>query len=134
MQCLLGTYGVMVLRKTTRFKRLWASGTYGSPPAVISYSPVLSSWVDAIANRKRNRVRAATRVILGDREVRTPSAVWFEQSDRAKAIEQDQRCYGFTNMVEQPRRASGPPAAMKVLRGELDETQEAVREFVTVRI
>ncbi|KAI0340232.1 hypothetical protein BDW22DRAFT_1431254 [Trametopsis cervina] len=87
-------------------------------------------WIDAIASRKLARVQAASRVILGDREIRTPSSVWFEQSDRAKPIEHGQRCYGLSHMVEQPRRASGPPTALKVLRGELDETQLAVREFL----
>ncbi|KAI0336895.1 hypothetical protein BDW22DRAFT_1433758 [Trametopsis cervina] len=78
----------------------------------------------------QKRIDKATALVLGERSTRLPDSVLFERTARAKPIEANSRCYGLTNMVEQPRRASGPPAALKVINGQMDDTQRGIRELV----
>ena len=71
--------------------------------------------------------------ILGQREQRDSNEIWYEKQPRAKAVKDGQHCYGFSNMVEQPRRSEGPPATMKITNNELDEVQILVRDALKVR-
>ncbi len=70
--------------------------------------------------------------LLGRREERTPDAIWFERQERAKQVQEDKRCYGLSNMVQKPKQSEAPPASMKTVGNELDETQKVVRETLKV--
>ena len=78
-------------------------------------------------------VNVARQALLGSQSDRTPTAIWYEQQPRAAAVKEDQRCYGLSNMVEQPRLSEAPPAHMKVTDDQLDETQQVVSQALTVR-
>lgn len=71
--------------------------------------------------------------ILGPRQSRTPTSIWFEQQPRASAVKKGQRCYGLFNMAEQPRLAEGPPASFKVNADTLDDTQIVVKKALSVK-
>ncbi|KAI0085726.1 hypothetical protein BDY19DRAFT_908928 [Irpex rosettiformis] len=67
---------------------------------------------------------------MGPRDSRDGRRVWFELQNRAKSVGTDTRCYGLSNMLERPVNASGPPAALKIINGQLDAVQLAVKETV----
>ncbi|KAI0083214.1 hypothetical protein BDY19DRAFT_998758 [Irpex rosettiformis] len=79
---------------------------------------------------KRQSLAACRDSLMGPQETRDGRRVWFEQQNRAKEVKGETRCYGLSNMVERPVTASGPPASLKVINGQLDAVQLAVKETV----
>ena len=70
--------------------------------------------------------------IMGEREDRDSAEIWYEKQPRAQSVKEGQHCYGFSNMVEHPRRSEAPPAAMKTVNHQLDDVQILVRDSLKV--
>ena len=81
---------------------------------------------------KRAKLMECRDAMLGPRETRDGRRVWFEEQPRANAVRGGPRCYGISNMYERQMNATGPPAALKVVNGELDAVQLAVKNMVQV--
>lgn len=101
------------------------------PYALYAVNPA-TSWGDYTAAAIREKVEAASVLVLGHREVRMSDSTLFERSERANPVDDSKRCYGLTNMIKRPRMASGPSAALKVTHGTLDDMQRGARDLVTV--
>ena len=71
--------------------------------------------------------------MMGERNDRTTSKLWFEQNPNLKAVKSGGRCYGVGEMLERPRAVEAPPAHSKVFDDTLTEYQQAQREFAEVR-
>ena len=81
---------------------------------------------------KRAKLAQSRDAILGPRETRDGRRVWFEEQPRANPVAGATRCYGISNMYECQMNATGPPAALKVIEGQLDAVQLAVKSMVQV--
>ena len=84
-------------------------------------------------NANRSELLKCRDRILGKRNSRDNRRVWFEEQDRATDIGDNTRCYGLSNMFEHIPNTSAPPAALKVVDGNLDAVQLAVKDTLRVR-
>lgn len=82
---------------------------------------------------KRDALTKCRDVLLGPQDTRDNRRIWFEEQSRASEVNVGTRCYGLSNMLEKRMNTSGPPAAFKIIDGELDAVQLAVKETLRVR-
>ena len=84
---------------------------------------------------KRDRLKAASEVLLGDEDERADGEAAFEKWSQAQRVRKTERAYPLGCNVQQPRRIDAPSASFKLEPDAvLDQHQEAIKSFVQVRV
>ena len=83
---------------------------------------------------KRDTLKAASEVLLGDEAERADGEAAFEKWSQAQRVRKTERAYPLGCTVQQPRRIDAPSASFKLEPDAvLDQHQEAIKSFVQVR-
>ena len=82
---------------------------------------------------KREKLKQAADVLLGDESERSGGEAVFESWKQARRVRKKERAYPLGCSVQQPPRIVAPSAALKLEPdATLDDHQQAVKDFVEV--